>query len=125
MAAAISLLSKIPEIRNVHWVVGRCDNLERALSLRNALLPTTQCACADFGDLSNAMAAAAVKMIYIATHTQACEVPQGIHIWATTGNISEIVPRNLKINLVVLNWDHVPQCCEHWTRQGRAGCGPL
>jgi hypothetical protein len=30
-------------------VVGKCDNLERALSLRNVLhLPTTQCACEDF-----------------------------------------------------------------------------
>jgi hypothetical protein len=29
------------------------DNLERALSLRNVLhLPTTQCACADFGDFA-------------------------------------------------------------------------
>jgi hypothetical protein len=30
-------------------VVGKCHNLERALSLQNVLhLPTTQCACADF-----------------------------------------------------------------------------
>jgi hypothetical protein len=34
-------------------VVGKCDNLERVLSLRNVLhLPTTQCACADFGDFA-------------------------------------------------------------------------
>jgi hypothetical protein len=33
-------------------VVGKCDNLERALSLRNVLhLLTTQCTCANFGGL--------------------------------------------------------------------------
>jgi hypothetical protein len=35
------------------WLVGKCDNLERALSLQNVLhLPTTQCACADFRDFA-------------------------------------------------------------------------
>jgi hypothetical protein len=37
----------------VHWVVGKSVHLERALSLRNVLhLPTTQCACGDFGDFA-------------------------------------------------------------------------
>jgi hypothetical protein len=40
-------LAKSPKSAHAHWVVGKCDNLERALSLRNVLhLPTTKCACA-------------------------------------------------------------------------------
>jgi hypothetical protein len=32
--AAIGLLST-PKSAHAHWVIGKCDNLERALSLRN------------------------------------------------------------------------------------------
>jgi hypothetical protein len=46
-------LAKSPKSAHAHWVVGKCDNLERAMSLQNVLhLPTTQCTCADFWDFA-------------------------------------------------------------------------
>jgi hypothetical protein len=37
----------------IGWLVNKNHNFEKAMSLRNGShLPTTQCACADFGDFA-------------------------------------------------------------------------
>jgi hypothetical protein len=53
-AAAIALVKSPKSAHIAHWAIGKCDNMERTMSLlRNVLhLPTTQCACVNFRDFA-------------------------------------------------------------------------
>jgi hypothetical protein len=68
-------LAKSPNSTHAHWVVGKCDNLKRALSLRKCSAFTNH-PCADFGDFAKQRngSSGREKDLY-RTHCKQCPLP--------------------------------------------------